>query len=265
MKNNVKLGRAIALLIMMGLVVGSLLVFAQAINVDVGVTNLGVDYSWDNGKNAVGQTANYTPTIGNKALSFTVKSAYRTSVLATQGTIVLTLTNNYESDADLEFDWKTTGYGDSNVNGDTSKNTDKHCAVRLSGHSSITLQIVSAKSKDGRDTGITLSIWNIELTEYVVDVSTTFLPPEQGGSYSVDNEAVTAKKTYTNKSNHVYQLTATPAAGYVFAGWKNADTNAYLSTEASWSTNFTENPESCRCLCRRIAHSLAWETRSFLI
>lgn len=241
MKNNVKLGRAIALLIMMGLVVGSLLVFAQAINVDVGVTNLGVDYSWDNGKNAVGQTANYTPTIGNKALSFTVKSAYRTSVLATQGTIVLTLTNNYESDADLEFDWKTTGYGDSNVNGDTSKNTDKHCAVRLSGHSSITLQIVSAKSKDGRDTGITLSIWNIELTEYVVDVSTTFLPPEQGGSYSVDNEAVTAKKTYTNKSNHVYQLTATPAAGYVFAGWKNADTNAYLSTEASWSTNFTEN------------------------
>lgn len=243
MKNNVKLGRAIALLIMMGLVVGSLLVFAQAINVDVGVTNLGVDYSWDNGKNAVGQTADYTPTIGNKALSFTVKSAYRTSVLAAQGTIVLTLTNNYDSDAVLEFDWKTTGFGYSNVNGDTSINTDKdkHCAVRLSGHSSITLQIVSEKSKGGRDTGITLSISNIELTEYVVDVTTTFLPPEQGGSYSVDNEAVAAEKTYTNKSNHVYQLTATAAASYVFAGWKNADTNAYLSTEASWSTNFIEN------------------------
>ena len=243
MKQNVKLKKAISFLIVMGLAIALLLVFAQAEtgSVNVGVEKLKLEYTFTEESNWRGQKSTYTKSNTVNPLTFTVKSA--SAALdsgCSKGTLEITLTNEYDSEADLGFDWTVSGYGSSDINGDTA-NRSGTINARLKGHSNITLKIVSAVSTVGHKTGITLSISNLKLTEYVVDVSTTFLPPEHGGNYSVDNKTITEEITYSHKSSYVYQLTATPAAGYVFAGWKNADTNAYLSTEASWSTAFSEN------------------------
>ena len=243
MKQNVKLKKAISFLIVMGLAIALLLVFAQAEtgSVNVGVEKLKLEYTFTEESNWRGQKSTYTKSNTVNPLTFTVKSA--SAVIdsgCSKGTLEITLTNEYDSEADLGFDWTVSGYGSSDINGDTA-NRSGTINARLKGHSNITLKIVSAVSTVGHKTGITLSISNLKLTEYVVDVSTTFLPPEHGGNYSVDNKTITEEITYSHKSSYVYQLTATPAAGYVFAGWKNADTNAYLSTEASWSTAFSEN------------------------
>lgn len=245
MKQNVKLKKTISFLIMMGIVMGLLLVSAQAEvgNVDVGVEKLKLEYSFTEETNLRGKKSHYTRSDTVNPLTFTVYSA--NGLVAPQckkGTLEITLTNEYDSEADLTADWTVSGYGSSDINGDTA-NRSGTINVRLKRHSNITLKIISGENTSGRDKGITLSISNMKLKEYVVDVSTTFLPPEHGGSYSVDNKSITEKITLPGKSNHVYQLTATPAAGYVFAGWKNADTNAYLSTEASWSTTFLKNTQ----------------------
>lgn len=245
MKQNVKLKKAISFLIVMGIVIGLLLVSAQAEvgNVDVGVEKLKLQYSFTEEKNIRQNKSHYTRSDTVNPLTFTVYSADgRINPQCKKGTLEITLTNEYDSEADLTADWTVSGYGSSDINGDTA-NKSGTINVRLKRHSNITIKIISAENTSGRDKGITLSISNMKLKEYVVDVSTTFLPPEHGGSYSVDNKSITEKITLPGKSNHVYQLTATPAAGYVFAGWKNADTNAYLSTEASWSTTFLKNTQ----------------------
>lgn len=245
MKQNVKLKKAISFLIVMGIVIGLLLVSAQAEvgNVDVGVEKLKLQYSFTEEKNIKQNKSHYTRSDTVNPLTFTVYSADgRINPQCKKGTLEITLTNEYDSEADLTADWTVSGYGSSDINGDTA-NKSGTINVRLKRHSNITIKIISAENTSGRDKGITLSISNMKLKEYVVDVSTTFLPPEHGGSYSVDNKSITEKITLPGKSNHVYQLTATPAAGYVFAGWKNADTNAYLSTEASWSTTFLKNTQ----------------------
>ena len=83
-----------------------------------------------------------------------------------------------------------------------------------------------------------MDITSIKLEENVIDVTTTFLPPKEGGSYSVDGVAITSETTHTKKSNYRYQLSATPASGYAFAGWKNEVTGEYLPSEANCSQGF---------------------------
>lgn len=85
-----------------------------------------------------------------------------------------------------------------------------------------------------------MDITNIKLVEDVKPVTVTFLEPEAGGSYTVDGEAITSKTSKTASSNHVYELAAKAADGYVFAGWKN-EKNEYYSTEESWRKAFSEN------------------------
>ena len=250
MKHNSTHRKTIARLLAIALMIGVCVLIIQAavstddISSKVGVNNLGVAYSFDNGKTDTFMgAASFTPNPSFKTIGLTVKS-YPALIEnnCTPGSLTLTLTNNYDSKAELSFDYTVSKtYGTWSVGAESGVMSRTGFLVTLDGHSSLTITIESQRKKTGAKNGVVMNITNIQLVEQVFNVNTTFLPPEQGGSYSVDGTAITSEKIIPNKSNYVYSLAATPATGYVFAGWKNADTGAYFSGDASISRAFTEN------------------------
>lgn len=250
MKHNSTHRKTIARLLAIALMIGVCVLIIQAavstddISSKVGVNNLGVTYSFDDGKTGtfVG-AASFTPNPSSKTIGLTVKSYSAWSENnCTPGSLTLTLTNNYDSKAELSFDYTVSKtYGTWSVGAESGVMSRTGFLVTLDGHSSLTITIESQRKKTGAKNGVVMNITNIQLVEQVFNVDTTFLPPEQGGSYSVDGMAITSEKVIPNKSNYVYSLAATPATDYVFAGWKNADTGAYFSGDASISRAFTEN------------------------
>ena len=252
MKHNSTHRKTIARLLAIALMIGVCVLIIQAavstddISSKVGVNNLGVTYSFDDGKTGtfVG-AASFTPNPSSKTIGLTVKSYSAWSKdNCTPGSLTLTLTNNYDSKAELSFDYTVSKtYGTWSVGTESGVMSRTGFLVTLDGHSDFTITITTDRSKNGAKNGVVMNITNIQLVEQVFNVNTTFLPPEQGGSYSVDGRAITSKEIIPNKSNYVYNLAATPATGYVFAGWKNADTGAYFSGDASISRAFTENSQ----------------------
>ena len=252
MKHNSTHRKTIARLLAIALMIGVCVLIIQAavstddISSKVGVNNLGVAYSFDDGQTGTFvYPASFTPNPSFKTIGLTVKShSAWTDKNCTPGSLTLTLTNNYDSKAELSFDYtvsKTYGYW--SVGAESGVMSRTGFLVTLDGHSDFTITITTDRSKTGAKNGVVMNITNIQLVEQVFNVNTTFLPPEQGGSYSVDGTAITSEKIIPNKSNYVYSLAATPATGYVFAGWKNADTGAYFSGDASISRAFTENSQ----------------------
>lgn len=232
MKYNVKLRKAISILIMMGLAIGLLLIFVQAdTSVNVGVDGLGVSYTY--------QASGDAPTVSSSKageLAVTVKSDNGFNDYASSS-LTLTLRNNFTSEARLSFNWsvsKTKGSWSINGNNAVSGTFNQ----LLPSKSTITITVTSTDSLSGWSKGVVMDITSIKLEENVIDVTTTFLPPKEGGSYSVDGVTITSKATRTEKSNYRYQLSATPASGYAFAGWKNEDTGEYLPSEANCSQGF---------------------------
>ena len=247
MKRNLKSKRTVCLLMVM--VIAFCVLFAQAdetLNVVDAVKELGVTYSWDDGGKLVNHATKDIKTTESKTIDVKVNSVgtsfWGSYINNATGTVTITLTNNYSGQADLSFSWKFgKTAGTFSINGITYTSAGNFGPKRLNQGETVSIVISSKDSDKGVTDGIQAIIYNIELEEYVVDVDTTFLPPEQGGSYSVDGTTITKETKLTNKSNHTYNLVATPNAGYVFAGWKNADTNEYLSSDANWTSSFQEN------------------------
>lgn len=115
-------------------------------------SSLGVTYSWTEKKDTLSvATASKSITPSSGKLSVTVKSDANLGVY-TVGVLQFTLTNNYESDAILSFDWNITKtYGTFSVDGDSSKTGS--FSKKLSGHESVIITIESAHSNGGRKTG----------------------------------------------------------------------------------------------------------------
>ena len=117
MKYTIKLRKAISFLIMIGIAVGLLLIFAQAETVvDVSVNKLKVTYVYDSG--GVGDALTMTP--GNGTLNTNVKTIL-SSWKYYSGTVTIKLTSEY-SRAKLSFDWSgsASSYGTISVNGNES-------------------------------------------------------------------------------------------------------------------------------------------------
>lgn len=213
---------------------------------DPGVTNLGVSFTWsvDNNKHP----ASYELNAGSGNIDATVKSRNGVSDrYCYPGTLVLTLTNNYESSAILSFDWEVTQtYGSWTVKDVGSNNGQQRGSFKetLEGHTSVTVTISSTKSKDGANYGVAMNIKNLSLKEDVKTVTVKFLKPGVGGSYTVDGESITSTTSKTSPSNHVYELEAKADKGYAFAGWKN-EKNQYFSTVESLKKAFSENVSVC--------------------
>ena len=234
----------VILLTVMGLMCGVGIFVVQASTlVDVKVDSLGVSYDWDDGKIGDNDVASMSITPGSAALSATVKSGSWSALGAGYpvGTLRLTFTNNYDSDAWLSFDWEvTTSKGSWKINGTTTSSTTGTVRELLSKGSTVTVELVSAPSLQGGKKGVQMSISNIVLEQYVVDVTTTFLPPKEGGTYTVDGKPIIAQVDRTEKSNYEYKLAAVPESGYLFVGWKNEDTQEYLQGEASCTMTFLD-------------------------
>ena len=244
MKQEWILKKIILLLLMLGIALESCILFARAEETgdysnEVGVQQLSVTYSWTEKKdNWSVATASKSITPSSGKLSVTVKSDSNLGVY-TVGVLQFTLTNNYESDAILSFDWNITKTnGTFSVDGDSSRTGS--FSKKLSGHESVIITIESAHSGNGKKIGAGMDITNIKLVEDVKPVTVTFLEPEAGGSYTVDGETIAYKTSKTAPSNYVYKLVAKAADGYVFAGWKN-EKNEYYSTEESWRKAFSED------------------------
>lgn len=251
MKQKVRIQKFITLLLALGLTFGCCALLVQAVEkgqyTNIGVTNLEATYEWTDNKTTDlfgGDAAKKDDKTGSGWFSNTVKSYWSSKYYNHVGEYTLFLTNRYTGKANLSFRYTVSGYGTFTINGTTCSGTDQLYSTTLDGGASATISIISAKSKDGGNTGITVKLEKITLEEDVKDVSMTFLPPEQGGSYSVDGEAITANTVRNKKSNQTYRLVATPNTGYVFVGWmgwKKEDTKAYLSNERDWTKAFGED------------------------
>ena len=143
----------------------------------------------------------------------------------------LTLTNNSGATAVLSFDMSySAGGGSVTLNNATPPSA--YTALLADGES-IT---IAAKTDSAGAGTTTVSLSNISL-EAPQDVTSTFLKPVNG-SYTVDGTAITADTQLTKNAAETFALAATPASGYRFFGWFNADTGASLSKSASVSLMF---------------------------
>lgn len=251
MKEEYRTKKYISFLIVLMLMVGICVLLAQADSsgpLDIGVTKLGATFKWTDNRGIIDDGATKNDKAGNGSFSNTVKTWWSSGLYNHKGVYELTLTNQYIGKANLTFTFSVSGYGTFSINDGTNNTTypvgtnNQQYSVGLEGGHSVTIKMESSTAT-GRQarTGITVNIFDITLTEDVKDVSVTFLPPEQGGSYSVDGTAITADTEIKKKSNQTYSLVATPATGYVFVGWKNVTTNTYLSNEKDWTSAFSED------------------------
>ena len=238
--------RAILLLLIINLCV-LLAQAAETGELNPGVDSLGVTYTWDDGKVWTGKAASKTINSASQTIDVSVTSdasdVFGKYVAPfAQGTVTVTLTNNYEGQADLTFKWKfVNSNGILKIDGTQASNDGTFTTKRLKKGQSVSIEVKSSDTSDGVKKGIGVRIYDITLKEYVVDISTTFCIPEEGGHYSVDGTPITSEQTIPNKSNHVYTLTATPDNGYVFVGWRNEATQEYLSDEEESKLSFSEN------------------------
>ena len=143
----------------------------------------------------------------------------------------LTLTNSLSATANLSFNWSLSpNYGTLKIAGNSVSGTSGTKTVELAPGASTTVVITSADSDNGINSGITVTLSNIQLQIKSVNATVTFQPGEHG-SFTLDGTPVTASVTRTQGSEIPFVLNAVPDEGYDFYGWYNVTDNKYLSTD----------------------------------
>ncbi len=170
-----------------------------------------------------------------------------------ESTTTLTLTNNKKSEAELSFKYSVTtagsAFGDITVNGTkyTSSVADKSVSVTLAAGASVKVVLHVPERKKAFSmpdpNGASITISDIKLVgQGGVTIS---FASDENGSYTVQNAtastAVTVPGSVTAKSTDRFTMTATPATGYVFAGWYNVTTGKYLSADLTYTTLFEKD------------------------
>lgn len=159
---------------------------------------------------------------------------------ATSNSSTLTITNKKSTPATLSFDYTITANGGTiQVNG---TNCDKpgSFSKEIGAHEKVKVEVYIKSGSTSAETKITMT--NVKL---VADVSATvtFQPAVNGGSYTVDGEAITADRTKTQSSMTAYRVAATPNAGYQFMGWCDTTSGKCISvapkTELSFDSGCT--------------------------
>ena len=147
----------------------------------------------------------------------------------------LTITNQKDTSATLSFDYKfELNSGSAVIDGATCTSAGTF-SKQLNPNESISIQLTSAKGK--KTTSITIE--NIFL--YAPGTYKVVFSPAEGGSYTVDGEAVLETGLEKeNESSYAYALVATAASNYKFLGWKD-ENNTVLSTDASATIHFDED------------------------
>ena len=138
----------------------------------------------------------------------------------------LTIKNNKGAKATLSFDYaieQNSGTIQVDGKGVTAKGS---YSAELESGASIKVYIKSGSTSAATK----ITITNISLVSDV-SVTVTFVPAENG-TYAVGGKAITETWKNTQKATQVYELVATPDAGYMFLGWYNLDNKKCMSTGA---------------------------------
>ena len=173
------------------------------------------------------------------------------SVKATTGcstaaaTTTLTLTNQKTTDATLSFDYEVSITGGTITLDGTGVTTNNSFQKTVAPGGTVEIVLTSSATAN-QVTKITLK--NILLYDPAATANVTFVPATEGGSYTVDGEAITAEVTKQNTADHGYVLAATPADGYRFYGWfsngamvsNNAATVMHLDTDQTITAIFVD-------------------------
>lgn len=159
---------------------------------------------------------------------------------ATSNSSTLTITNKKSTRATLSFDYTITANGGTiQVNG-TKCDKPGSFSKEIGAHEKVKVKVYIESGSTNAETKITMT--NVKL---VADVSATvtFQPAVNGGSYTVDGEAITADRTKTQSSMTAYRVAATPNAGYQFMGWCDTTSGKCISvapkTELSFDSGCT--------------------------
>ena len=180
----------------------------------LGVEGLGVSYvfSWEDDSY---KASLIEPKVGSGQLSIGTQSGQFLWYYY-YGEVVLTLTNTLSTNAVLSFNSSSSGAGESYFN---EASLVPSYSGELKAGDSVTFRIRSAKTSNGKKSGILLTLDGIKLEPIIAKRTTSFLPMSHG-SYTVDGENVVTEMTKELESNKSFRLNATPDRGYILAGWQ---------------------------------------------
>jgi len=180
----------------------------------LGVEGLGVSYvfSWEDDSY---KASLIEPKVGSGQLSIGTQSGQFLWYYY-YGEVVLTLTNTLSTNAVLSFNSSSSGAGESYFN---EASLVPSYSGELKAGDSVTFRIRSAKTSNGKKSGILLTLDGIKLEPIIAKRTTSFLPMSHG-SYTVDGENVVTEMTKELESNKSFHLNATPDRGYILAGWQ---------------------------------------------
>lgn len=177
-----------------------------------------------------------------KAFVKTGKGGSTFSPSYNESTANITLTNGFESDAELSFDVSTSTFKSSGTVTVTVDGVakDKPYTFTLKGKQSVNVRISSNANTMGVSMGIEAIIDITKFQKIEKKTEVTFVPGQRG-SYTVDGNAITAETVLPKKSSEGYVVSAVADAGYSFYGWRNLTTGTIESYDAEGSLYFSEN------------------------
>ncbi len=151
---------------------------------------------------------------------------------------ILTLKNNYDSEAKLFFSYTVTknegdntAKGKVQVDGEITQEVNVTNSFEKTLAAGASIKIIIETAEGEHTTAVKLE--NISL---VIDRSaTTVFKPSENGSYTVDGAVITQEETRIQQTTLPYSLAATPAEGYKFVGWYNETIQEYISYETNTS------------------------------
>ena len=184
-----------------------------------------------------------------EASGTTVKGTVaRKSGCQTDYTSTLTITNNKETAATLSFDYAI----------EQNSGTIKVDGAEVTASGSFSKELpaggtVTVYIKSGSTTATKITMTKVKLLSDTMP-TVTFVPAENG-SYTVDGEAVTETISRTQSSTIAYQVAATAAEGYKFAGWYDLDTGKRIAASASAALNIESD---CSVTAKFVSTSTAF-------
>ena len=152
----------------------------------------------------------------------------------TPATGTLTLTNTSDSVGILSFAIAPEANGGSVKLDNEAVSAAGGVTKKLEAGETVTV-VISSSGSEEKTTKVTLSDLRMNKPQ---DVETTFAKPVNG-SYTVDGTSITADTAMTKLSSLSYAITAAPAEGYKFYGWKSS-VSGYVSYKASDSLMLME-------------------------
>ncbi len=164
-----------------------------------------------------------------------------------QTTNTITITNSGGTAAKISFSYSASNYGSFS---ESSASGTK--VVDLAAGASITMS-VKGKAEWTNNTA-TLTLFSFSYTAAAASSKVTF--DYSGGNVTLDGETVANGSVVDISSTTGAALVATPASGYTFLGWVNGNTNALISSEASYTLKPTETMTVRAAFAS--ASSIAW-------